>query len=142
MAQREIIVAELARLIGLAPEVKTVLRIFNPLDTLSSAQFPVVVVEENLPEVGFSWKTGGFADVSFQVSIICAVMDNVNISTGLTNLDVAVKKVLAANPTISGTCFNMKPEAEADRSGTLYAPYGLSVRPVTIEYQGSAANGY
>jgi len=139
---RESIVAELASVLAAAPEIKTVLRQFKQLDSISSAQFPCVMVEEDLPEVGFAWKSGGFADVQFQLSIIVAVKSRTAISSALTALDVVVKKTVAMNPTLNGTCIKIRLEPEVNRLGTEFAPYGMVVRPVTITYEGSAANGY
>ncbi len=139
---REAIVTELATVLGNEPGITTVFRQFRPLDTIAAAQFPCVIVEEDLPELGFVWKSGGYADVTFQLSLILCVMDRSNISTAITALDVLVKKVLAANPRLNGTCTSMRPEPESQRLGTEFAPYGMSIRPVTILYEGSAANGY
>jgi len=85
---------------------------------------------------------GGFADVTFQLSIMIGVSSRQSVATELTRVDVAVKKVLAANPTLGGTCVHLTPEAETQRLGTEFAPYGMSIRPVSIMYEGSAANGY
>jgi len=139
---REAIVAELALVIAASPDVKTVFRQYKQLDTISNAQFPCVMVEEDLPEVGFNWKTGGFADIQFQLSLIMGVSSRQSVSSALTALDVAVKKAVATNPTLNGTCTNIRLEPETNRLGTEFAPYGMSVRPVTITYEGSAANGY
>jgi len=139
---REPIVVALASALAADPGIKTVFRQFRPLDTIAASQFPCVIVEEDLPEVGFVWKSGGFADVTFQLSLILCVMDRDNISTAITALDVTVKRVLAANPRLNGTCTSMRPEPESQRLGTEFAPYGMSIRPITILYEGSAANGY
>lgn len=139
---REACVVALVSVLTAIPEVKAVFRQFKALDTIPNTQYPCVIVEEDLPEVGFAWKSGGFADVTFQVSLMLAVMDRKNVSSAMTALDVAVKKALAASPTLSGACTRILPEAETQRLGTEFMPYGMSVRPVTILYEGSAANGY
>jgi len=139
---REAIVVELINVLAGIPVVKKVFRRFKALDTIPNTQYPCVIVEEDLPEVGFVWKSSGFADVTFQVSLMLGVMDRTSVSTALTALDVAVKKALAANPTLSSTCVRVVPDPETQRLGTEFAPYGMSVRPVTILYEGSAANGY
>ena len=139
---RETILNALVSILNSIPEVKAVFRQFTPLDRVSSQQFPCVFVEEDRPEVGFTWKGSGYADVTFQVSLIMAVRDTKAVSTALNNLDVAVKKAVAANPTLSGTCFRATLEAEESRTGTDYAPYGMSVRPLTISYEGRAVDGF
>jgi len=100
------------------------------------------MIEEDLPEISLQQKTGGFSDVRFQVSLVLAVQDHTAVATALTYLDVAVKKVIAMNPTLNGKCMHITIEPEKQRMGTEFAPYGLSIRPVTIIYEGAAANGY
>jgi len=139
---REDIVVELESVLNSSAAIKTVFRQFRSLDTIAAGQYPCVIIEEDLPEVGFSWKSSGFADIKFQVSLMLAVRDRKTISTSLTALDVAVKKVLAANPTLNGKCIHLTLEPESQRLGTEFAPYGLSIRPISILYEGSAANGY
>jgi len=135
-------VVALVTLLGAVPEVKTVFRQFKALDTIPNTQYPCVIVEEDLPEVGFAWKSSGFADVTFQLSLMMGVMDRTNISSAMSALDVAVKKAVASDPTLGGSCTRIQLEPETQRLGTEFAPYGMSVRPVTISYEGSAANGY
>lgn len=139
---RETILVELVNILSQSSLIKNVFRQFKMLDTVSSKQFPCVFVEEDRPEVGFTWKSSGFADVTFQVSLMMAVRDVNAVSTALNNLDTEVKRIIATNPTINGTCVRATLEAEESRIGTDFAPYGMSVRPLTIMYEGSAANGF
>lgn len=133
---------QLETVLNSAATVTTVFRQFRQLDTISRQQYPCVMIEEDLPEVGFGWKSSGYADVSFQVNLLMAVVDNTSVATAVTALDVEVKKVLANNPTLNGTCLRCVIQPETERLGTQYTPYGMSRRPVTITYEGSAANGY
>lgn len=139
---REQILTELFNIISAEPTIKVVYRQFKLLDTIPNTLFPCVMIEEDLPEISLLRKTGGFSDVRFQVSLVLAVQDHAQVATALTYLDTAVKRVIALNPTLNGTCMQITIEPESKRMGTEFAPYGLSIRPVTIIYEGAAANGY
>ena len=139
---RESIIVALEALLNADAGIKTVFRQFRQLDTISRQQYPCVMIEEDLPETGIARKTSGYADISFQVTLFIAVVDANAVSTALSALDVIVKKVVANNPTMSGTCMSAVIQPEVERIGTLYAPYGLLRRPVSFLYEGHASTGY
>ena len=139
---RENIIVQLESLLNASVDIQTVFRQFRLLDTVSNRQYPCVFIEEDLPELGYAWKSSGYADVRFQVNLLEAVHSPNNVASTMNNFDVAVKKVIAANPTLNGSCMRATLEPETERLGTQYAPYGLVRRPVTIIYEGSATNGY
>lgn len=139
---REPIIVELEAALNTVPAIKTVFRQFRQLDTISRQQYPCVMIEEDLPETSIAWKSGGFADITFEVNLLIAVMSNTAVSTTVTALDVEVKKALAVLPTLNGTCMSMRILPETERLGTQYAPYGMSRRPLQIMYEGRATSGY
>jgi len=136
---REDIIVALTYLLKKAPNVKLVTREFTPIDSISSQQFPAIIIEDDGPEEFFD-KTGGFADVSFIVNIIGYVNQG-NVSTGLNKLDTDLKKTIASNLTLDGKVATMRILPYTDRSGTQAAPYGFFSRPLRITYEGNLAGG-
>jgi len=137
---REDILILLEKLLKGIPNIKLVSREFKPIDEISSVQFPAVIIEDDGVEEIF-WKTGGLADVSFEVNIIGYVNQTNGVSTALNLLDDALKKIIFTDLTLGGKVAIIRILPYTERSGSKFAPYGFFERPVRITYEGLTSGG-
>jgi len=130
---------------GYAIDVKFISRQFTPITKVPSVGFPAVLIEDDGPET-IQLKSSGFANVSFEVSLIGYVRSKDSISTSLNELDTELKKAIAADPTLGGTVARVTIMPYKDRSGSQFAaeglPYGYFERPIKIQYEGRAIDGF
>jgi len=137
---REEILVELEKLLKGIPDIKLVTREFKPIDDISSVQFPCIIIEDDGVE-SFDWKTGGFADIHFDVNIIGYVNQHNGVSSELNRIDAELKKIISSNLTLNGKVAIIRIMPYTERSGSKFAPYGFFERPLRITYEGNIAGG-
>lgn len=120
--------------------IKLVTREFRPIDDIATTQFPAVIIEDDGAEE-YAWKTGGFADISFDINIIGYVNQIGGVSTALNNLDDELKKVISSDLTLGGNVAIIRILPYTERSGSKFAPYGYFERPLRITFEGTMAGG-
>jgi len=123
------------------PSPKLVTREFIPIEDISTSQFPAIVIEDDGAE-SFVFKTGGFADITFDVNIIMAVNQINGVSTAVNKIDSELIKQIGSNLTLNGKVATIRIMPYTDRSGSKYAPYGFVIRPLRITYEGNITGGY
>ncbi|MDX8383708.1 MAG: hypothetical protein R8M45_06475 [Ghiorsea sp.] len=138
---REEIIVQLETVLNATAGVSSVFRQFKALDSVSTANFPCVIIEEDMPESAFDYKHGA-ADIQFKVNLLCAVNTQQALATAINALDLLVKKAVAANPTMNGAATYCRILPETERSGTRFYPYGFVKRPILITYEGLPSAGY
>lgn len=137
---REQILNRIETLLKTIPSVKLVTREFVPIDDIASTQFPALIIEDDGAEKFFH-KTGGVADVTFDISIIGYVNQLKGVSTTLNILDVELKKAIASNLRLDGLVSTVRIMPYKTRSGSKFAPYGFFDRPLQITYEGTLVGG-
>jgi len=137
---REEILVLLEALMNSVSGVKLVTREFRPIDDISTTQFPAIIIEDDGAE-DYAWKTGGFADVSFDINIIGYVNQQGGVSTALNNLDSEIKKIISSDLTLGGKVAIIRILPYTDRSGSKFAPYGYFERPLRITFEGHISGG-
>jgi len=112
----------------------------SDLDQLSAAAMPCVVVTDNGNEV-IERKTSGYADVYVTLDLLMVVAKGKNQSTALNTIDTAVKTVIAANPTLSGTVAHatILPQVDGDSAGS--DDMAKRMRQVRLFYEATEASG-
>jgi len=147
VASREAALVSLATLLGTIStangytlDVKKVTRQFQAVDEMANTELPALIIDDNGAET-IVRKTGDFADVSFDVSVIGYVNAAAQLSTSINELDLAVKKAVASDRTLGGTVAHVLIEPLKDRSGTQFQPYGWFDRPLRIMYEGRYSAG-
>lgn len=137
---REEILIYLENLLKGISGVKFVTREFSPINDISYAQFPSLIIEDDGIEEYFN-KTGGVADISFEVNIIGYVNQIKGVSTALNNLDTLLKQKIASDLTLGGNVSIIRIMPYTARSGSKFSPYGYFERPVRITYEGTLTGG-
>ena len=124
---------------GYTLDVKKVIRLDAPSKLAKTAHPALMVIdnddEERLP------KAGGFADVYFTLNIKGIINSGTESSTAMNALDVAIKKAISADRTLSGTVANVSilPRLETDLDGD--ERDAAFTRPVQVYYEANEANG-
>jgi len=129
----------LSSLINTSGSVRSVRR-DSSLDLLSSQDFPCVVLTDNGGEK-IDYKTGDMADVYSTIDLELLVQAGVNQSKALNALDLAVKTVIASNPTLTGTVARVTilPQSGGDTQGA--DNVASRKRQVSIFYEASVTGG-
>jgi len=140
VADRESALVALSTLLGAIPIVGGVSRQFEAVDEIPATALPYIIIEDDGAET-ITMKTGDFADVEIDVSVIGYVQSALSLSTSLNELDVAIKTAVAGDRTLGGIVQHVSIEPTQERSGTQFKPYGWFIRPLKIMYEGRYSLG-
>lgn len=125
---------------GYTLDVKHISRQWKQVEDLAATQIPAILIIDDGPE-DIIELSGDAADVEFNVSLIAYISDNENPSSALNEIDVAMKKAVAANETLAGLVTLMTVLPYNTRDVSTLPPWAWVDRPVKITYEGSFSAG-
>lgn len=124
---------------GYTVDVGKVFR-YNDKEQIPASGYPAIMVTDNDDEERLP-KAGGYADVYFTLNLQGYVRSRDSASTSMNALDVAIKKAINADRTLSGTVANLTilPRLVTDLEGNEIE--SAFIRPIQVYYEANEANG-
>jgi len=119
--------------------IKTVLRVDRETSISAQSVPAVLVVDDGAEDI--QYKTGGLADVYQTVRLIGVVKDIANLSQSMNALDVVIKTVVAADPTLTGTVAHVTILPQEEKRLNEDDSVAQFTRPVRIFYEASVSGG-
>jgi len=124
---------------GYAVEVKKVQR-STRTQLLYENGYPAVAVVDT-GDSDIQYKTGGLADIYTVVKLVCYVRGRTAMSSRMNELDLAIKKAIAADPTLAGAVAHATIQGDADKDLSGDDDVASFTRPIRLFYEGSYSGG-
>ena len=110
---------------------------FRPLESMASAELPAAFHFDDGVEIAVQHMPNKVARVTYAVDVLCYVAEGANVSA----FDADVKRAIASDNTLGGTCDNVEVRPQEFRTSPVSRTNGEFVRTFHITYSAVVSEG-